>query len=381
MPDIPDDLTMDDDLPEDYQTAVHDSQLIPSHKYWGGLQLAHARVEFRHFVALREAAERVAPSLRPETVVPVDVGCFLQLPVWSDSGTAWVDFETYEMDYLGQFVDEDEKLSTLRTVARCDVRVSQLVNTILRPHLEDVIDWEGAILSSLSFLYHVHGESFERPNARLEPRNGSLGLREIFEFLSHAYAQNSARAERIIAKFAENSLRTIALVHALEGHLGGSRFAGGSALGGVTGGATSIRNIDLLGVLHDLDGDVFFPWCDDPVAFQGNRVLQHRFMSFMTAADLIHWKHTVHWFSNIVRGAVLEDEPERFAVKLSEFDHLEFVETGDVPPNLSELWSEAVRDRETSDTGPLDGLLSTSAKDYRRLVEQYTLTARIESRT
>lgn len=281
---------------------------IATHRYWGGLLRGHAESEFVHTLSLHEFGRTVQlPSPIP-LPIPLDVGVPRMLPVWGGKRTTWLSPDEYRDQILriGRG-DPYEDPATYRSLSGCDVRWSQLLNMIFScpkdsPGAEAV---SARIAVALKLVYVANGFPFTPPTQAIETRSGHLQWRDLFRYLAHISEQNSASAGELYRKIESGLVSLMGMVHGSGGHLGGADL--GQGTGAISGGALSLRNVDLQGVVHDLDQDIYFPVVRPIGSTLELRATQRYFLSDMQRADAIYLESSLDWIRNIL----LAPEPTR----------------------------------------------------------------------
>lgn len=294
---------------------------IPSHKFWGGLTLQDAQVEYLHTLAVNQLMREAAPEVITATAVPLTARALSMLPIWQWHDTVWLPVHEYSVKFLGpEPISSNERLAVFHSAFTADVRLSQVLNRIIARSSQSAASVEAAreeIDSALRYLYTVNGEKINLTAQTPGLQDGRFAWRELFKYVRQVGEQNGDAALRIQACM-EASLAVLAAVHGSGGHLGGSW---NGKIGAIGGGAVTMRNIDAAGALHDLDRDIFLPWIRRPDLSMMSEAQHRAALPMMQWFDTLHWIETVSWSKNILFGLDLPADAELKVYKIGEYNN------------------------------------------------------------
>lgn len=272
---------------------------------WGGLYERYGKKELKHHVVLESFLRERDPDLTNHIPKPIKLARLLSLPTWDgQGGTHWLGVQSYALMLMCSLGGLPDPLAALVTVTPSDVRLVAVVNRIFESTIEgrsNVQIRAQEILSTLRFLYWNHGLNLEyqAPEFPLEgceaPAIGKL-LRAIC-------AENRASSQAIYARLIEGPFKIMRLVHLEGGHLGGGYVESdlGLEAGAPNGGALALRNLDILGGLHDLDWCMYLPF-QQPALPEETIVVEEVFVKEVQRLEVAYWVETAYWARVILFG-------------------------------------------------------------------------------
>lgn len=297
-----------DTLKSKHEDPLDQGHPAPRPVYWGAEELDDELTELEHTIRFRNFLGQHAPHLQELLPLPVDIREYLALPYNQNGKNHWLSFNQYWDTFLDDEKIEYEGLGTYISISRSDVRVRQLIDRIFTRSDDARIDLKVAaeeIESSLKALYWWHNQPLELPTRSSLLEGGNIGTKDVLQYLSEVADLNRKSADQIFSTSAGDLAELVGLVHGCGGHLGGGwrQASDGRDLGVSYGGPLAIRNVDLLGGIHDFNLSYFLlPWAADTKGSWNGYARQLHELDRSQVLDLMYLGETVYWLESITYG-------------------------------------------------------------------------------
>jgi hypothetical protein len=232
--------------------------------------------------------------------------------------------------------------ATLTTITPSDVRVVTMVDRIFNGYPGSCHDRESRlndINRVMRFLYHEHGCTLTEPEGRILLADDELTWPVILDYLRQLGELNRESADKIYDRLVNDTLSIIGTVHLRGGHFGGGTCSVGEdeTVGVGWGGATAIRNMDILGGFHDLAAGCHFPWFPAPSRYSEHE--SEPYADKLKKRDLIYFAETAQWIRLVLFGAPYEPEMSFSTIQLGEDNDIFLCSADPSTPSIIEALS------------------------------------------
>lgn len=233
---------------------------------------------------------------------PIDVAALHHVPIWAGESVRWVSPIEFIRDSVKYSYEPERALAILRSIGVTEVRMLQLVDRVFlheRPKGATRAVLQDQILSSLRYLYAIHGESLVNPDAELGRPGEAISPREVLKFLHDIHVANRSAAVRIRAQVAEPLLWAHGLMHRHGGDLGGLHIKKGDLeFGAFGGGPAALRNLTIAGEMRDIDTQIRVPGVES----LGSNIGMYQMAKVRRQGDLIILADSLYWLDKVLFG-------------------------------------------------------------------------------